>query len=485
MTGWRIRLGGRGPRPGGVRRPAGHGGVAAPQTLTLHVATDGGQPIDVPAEGGTAWQDVAQGFLRHNTAALTALDVEARVEAGTREVRLRLYPGARVGAVPLRSALTGHVRSGLVVRPRFGWAGIGQVLDQTGWLAMPEVLALPLVPGSGREVPPWVIAGPALRRLRELLARLQRGYRIAEEVMPGVRGRVQWTRYAVGHLPRGSWGHFPCRFPDLGHDPRLRAEVRWALERVRHALLAAAGSDRLALRLAEEVLALLSTLADVAPLRPSPSRIPQAMGDAVLEAGLQALAWVAEERGLGGPAELHGLAWVSPLDTLWERFVEGAVRDWATTLGGSVSSARERASWIPIRWEPRGAASMGHLAPDLVMRMGRQAVIVDAKYKAHLAGLDAEGWRAFSEADHAAHRADVHQALAYAASVDADTVTTVLVYPLRAQTWEDLASAGRALMIGELGGGRRVRLALAGLPFGREPSLAARVRASWSKLLAG
>ena len=241
------------------------------------------------------------------------------------------------------------------------------------------------------------------------------------------------------------------------------------LERVRVALLGAAGRDTLALRLAEEAFALLATLADVAPVRPGRSGAAGPSGDPVVEAGLQALAWVAEERGLGGQAELHGLAWASDLDAVWERFVEGAVRGWAAGVGGTVTSARERASWLPIRWEPRGAVSMGHLAPDVVVRVGRHVVIFDAKYKAHLAGLDAEGWRAFSEEERAAHRADVHQALAYAAPFEAEAVTTVLAYPLRAGTWARLAEApdrhggrGRRRRAEGAAGARRVAVRVGG-----------------------
>lgn len=455
--------------------------------LTLHLATDGGGAIAVPPEGRT-WDDAAHGFLRQNAAALAALDVRAAVEAGPREVELRLYPGARIGAVPLRSGRTGRVTSGLVVRPRFGWAGVGQILDQTGWAAMPEMLAQPLVPGSGREVPAWVIAGPALRRLRDLLARLRRGYRMAEETPHGVRGRVDWTRYAVRQLPRGAWGDFPCRFPDLGQDPLLRAEVRFALERVRLALLSTAGRDALALRLVEEAVALLATLADVAPIRPGRTTCASgALGDPVVEAGLQALTWVAEERGLGGPAELHGLAWASALDSLWERFVEGTVRQWAGTVGGTVTTARERSALVPFRWRERGAPSLGHLAPDVVVRFGRHVVVFDAKYKGHMANVDAEGWRAFADEERAAHRADVHQALAYAALFDAETVTAALVYPLRAAAWTRIAARGGGVLLADVGtGGRAVRLGLVGLPFGwTGPGVAGQVREAWGPLAAG
>ncbi len=155
MTGWPIALASNAQRQPRPRRPRSSSRLTSSPDprLAVHLATDGDSPITVAPEG-RSWDDAAQGFLRQNADALAALDVRARVEAGPREVRVRLYPGARIGAVPLRSGRTGHVASGLVVRPRFGWAGVGQVLDQTGWAAMPEMLPQPLVPGSGREVAP-------------------------------------------------------------------------------------------------------------------------------------------------------------------------------------------------------------------------------------------------------------------------------------------------------------------------------------------
>lgn len=53
------------------------------------------------------------------------------------------------------------------------------MLSQTGWAAAPSFLEGALVPGSGREVPPWVLAGPVLARLAELLDALRRGYHTA------------------------------------------------------------------------------------------------------------------------------------------------------------------------------------------------------------------------------------------------------------------------------------------------------------------
>ena len=436
---------------------------------------DHGEPVAVAAADLNG-PDAAQAFLRLNQPALELLDVRAMVEAGRRGVDVRLLPGGRVGAVPLRRPTTGHVYAGLVVRPRFDWAGMGRVLDQTGWQAAPDLLALPLVPGSGREVPPWVIAGPAIARLRDLLGHLARGHEMAEAVLPRVRGHVRWPQYAAHQLPRGAWQQFPCRFPELAADAQVRAEVRWALERLHRLLAAVSVGDRLSAQLATEALTLLTGLTDVVPRRPSPASKSLGLADPVVRAGRQALGWVADDRGLGGAAEADGLAWATNLDGLWERFVEGQARAWAATVGGAVATARERTAQIPVRWRSRTAASLGHLAPDVVVRVGRRVVIFDAKYKAHLAGLDADGWRALTVDAQAAHRADVHQALAYAALFDAECVTAALTYPLRAVTWRHLAGSDRAVVMGEVGsGGRAVRLALLGLPFGWE----AANRTSW------
>lgn len=470
----------------GPRRPARIGPpvLPVPAHQRLYVACDAGDPVTVDGDG--ALVDGGEGFLRQNAEALAKLDVRAALEPGRRTVALKLHPGGRAGAVPLRSPRTGLVDAGLVVRPRFGWPGMGRVLEQTGWQGAPEMLSLPLVPGSGREVPPWVLAGPVLRRLRELLAHLRRGYRMAEEELPTVRGHVAWDQYASRSLPAGTWHLFPCRFPELGHDPELRAEVRWALEKLRGTLLGVAGHDPLALRLAEEALALIGLVADVQPRRPAPAgRVPRAVHDPLLQAGLQALGWVADERGLGGQADLHGLAWTSPLEELWERYAEGVVRQWAALVGGTVSTARERTALVPVRWRQPSGTSFSHLAPDVVVRTGRRIVVFDAKYKAHLSTLDAAGWRSFTEGEHAAHRADVHQVLAYAALFDAEVVTSVLVYPLPLEPWLQLSAAGRTLALADVGlGGRAVRLGLAGLPFGTIGAMAPLWKA-WRDLLTG
>jgi hypothetical protein len=409
-----------------------------------------------------------------NAAALAALDVMPEVGSSDAGVRLRLVPGGRAGAIPLRSAQTGHVVAGLIVEPRFGWAGVGSVLSQTGWAAAPNFLEGPLVPGSGREVPPWVLAGPVLARLAELLNALRRGYHTREDVLRQPRGHILWPRYISESLARGRWAELPCRYPELAIDPILRRMTRWGLERVRTDLASVGGRDPVARLLIAAVDDLLFRVRDVLPLIPRRSDLERvAMNDGLvgtaLRRGLDALGWISEERGLGGGREMDGLAWNLPLSDLWEHYVEALVRREASIVGGSVRVGRKRETVFPIEWSDPSHRSLGHLVPDIVVFHARSVHVIDAKYKAHLAELDEQGWQRFTDDARESHRADIHQVLAYASLYSADEVSASLVYPLRRSTFEALARRGRDRSVAHLlHGSRRVRLELRGLPFGQQ-----------------
>jgi hypothetical protein len=194
---------------------------------------------------------------------------------------------------------------------------------------------------------------------------------------------------------------------------------------------------------------------------------------AALRRGLEALGWVAEERGLGGGREMDGLSWTLPLADLWERYVEGLVRREAALVGGSVRVGRRRETVFPIEWSDPSHRSLGHLVPDFVVMTGKTVHVVDAKYKAHLAELDEHGWQRFTEDAREAHRADIHQVLAYAALYSGEEVKASLIYPLRRSTYEALAQRGRDRSVAHLlHGARCVRLELRGVPFGGRERLA-------------
>lgn len=77
-----------------------------------------------------------------------------------------------------------------------------------------------------------------------------------------------------------------------------------------------------------------------------------------------------------------------------------------------------------------------------------------------------------------AHRADLHQALAYAALANVDRVDTVLAYPISFAEPSRPPTAIATLVTGT----RRVRLLLAGLPEAPRPGVSTRGRRAFGRL---
>lgn len=475
---------------GSTHPPAG----AAHRLRPLLQLDDQGAPKPVPPVlfGSTRREGITgthlYDFMGSNRRNLELLDVRTEVTPDAAGMSAHLWPGGSVGAVPLYTANTHRIAAGLVVRPRFGWSGIGPLLHRIGWAATPSILSLPLVPGSAREVPPWVLGGPVIARLRRLLQEITRGFRMHEEVRQQPRGQIIWHQYVTGQVARGHLELLPCRFPELGPDLVLRGYVKWGLERVLASLLPTAAGDPVARSLAGEAERLLFEVRQVEARFPGPGQLAAllrvaGLPPAFLAAGLQALQWLADERGLAGPAEADGLAWALPMHELFERWVETVVRAWAQGFGAVVRAGRTSGTSIPLPWARGAAASLTSLQPDLLVRTPEgHMIILDAKYKGHFMELDERGWAEQGEQLRAEHRHDLHQVLAYAAAFAAERVTAVLVYPMRLGAWERLRDAGRTLNVAPvIAGGRQLAVALAALPVEVVPGWRG-VPAEWGSL---
>lgn len=193
-------------------------------------------------------------------------------------------------------------------------------------MSEPSVGGAPLVPGSAREVPAWLLAAPVVRRLESLLHHRKRGFVERSEDRSSPRGHIEWAKWARQHVPSGRWTSLPCCFPDPDDDPELLASVRWTLGHL---------DDELALL--EEATAARVLRARIADLRstvgPGPAQRPstwEAGGSSgwVFDA-LQAMGWVAEERGLGGARALDGMSWDLRVDEVWEAWVDAFVAELA------------------------------------------------------------------------------------------------------------------------------------------------------------
>lgn len=449
--------------------------AAVSSSRPLFKAYDHGEPVSIHAQDvGATGDRWVEPFLAANIAGLRRLGLRHEIRVG-QVLRVMLKPGPRIGAIPLLSPATRKVAAGLLIEPRFRWVALGAVFNAIGFSVEPTLGGTQLVPGSAREVPPWMLAGPVIERIAALLRDRRRGFVERAEKRTSPRGRVDWTTWATAQLPRGAWTTFPCRFSEPDDDPDLIASVRWTLSRLTEDLSSVAWSPP-ARYLLGRAAELQSVVGAGALRRPSASWSLAGASAHVSEA-VEAMTWVAEERGLGGARSLDGLAWDLSIDAVWEAWIAAFTADLGRQLGMTASPFQ--AARRPLHWHGP-AKSMGALAPDVELRGAERVVWVDAKYKAHLDLLARKGWSGLSDEVRAEHRADLHQALAYASLADVPQVDTLLVYP-HVGTSDRLPATVATVTSGR----RRVRLVLAAVPFGyRNPEHQERCLRSFREVLA-
>lgn len=437
-------------------RRSSPGSSARRPARALLSGTDHGAPILVsPDDVGGVGDGWVEPFLRANEAALGRLEVGIAILPG-REQRVALAPASKIGAVPLLSPATQRTVAGLLIRPRFDWSSLGAIYRSIGFSVPPTVGGGALVPGSARHVPPWILAAPVLSRIEAILARNKRAFIEVDEERQTPRGRIDWSQWARQHLPSGHWTRFPCSFPEPVLDPALAANIRWTTERLRLEL-GRAGELETSRTLLARVDDIETAVGEGPRVRPNWRR--GGREDTALLEGLEAMGWVAEERGLGGAIVLDGLAWDVNVNEVWEAWVRRFVADLAPRLGLRYGGKANQE--VPLRWVGP-AGSMRKLKPDAAMFSSERTVWFDAKYKPHLSELQRRGWYGASAQTQADHRADLHQALAYSACGSTPLVDSALVYPSLSK---ELGAS--SLTTAEVASGsRRVRLVMGALPFG-------------------
>jgi len=448
-----------------------------PTSPPLIRTVDHGPSVRVEAShigaSGDRWLEP---FIEANRQHLKRLAVETQIETKG-GLALRLTPGPRIGAVPLLSPSNRRVVAGLLVAPRFRWSALGAVLGSIGFATEPSLGGTPLVPGSAREVPSWLLAAPVVRRLEALLRHRKRGFSERCEVRQSPRGRVDWTRWATEFVPSGKWTNMPCHFPDPDDDPELMAAVRWTLSRLDDDL--APHHETAAARAIRARIADLQVHVGPGAMR-RPGQEVRASSAWVTEAA-QAMGWVAEQRGLGGDRVLDGMSWDLAIDEVWESWVDAFIAELAPRCG--FTAVARGSTTRQLHWST-SVGSMRSLRPDSGMKGSGHLVWVDAKYKAHLQLLAKSGWSGLDQGVRDAHRADLHQALAYAALDEVERVDSLLVYPDLSAP--DAADPRTRPAIATLAAGRRrVRLVLVGLPFGfRSPTHREATLSQWRELFA-
>jgi hypothetical protein len=439
---------------------------STPSLIPLHdwLGGEGGDPRGAAERRGND-------LLRSNAGLLRDMHLSAQVVRHRGEPHLAIEASTHIGAIPLRSPLSGRADYGLIVQPRFPWSGVGDLLATTGFRVTPDLLPLPDLPQSERAIPPWVLASVMLQRLEALLAAQARRFVMTEADLRAPRGAVDWRTYASRRLPFGQSLAVPCRFPDLRDDETLRAAIHWSVRRTRESLQAAPEAGQVARGLIGRCDRLIAQLAGTPPkvpdarLRSAWRRLPlmpRAFSD-----GIHAIDTTIDQRGLAGPSDLSGLAWRLDMATLFEAWVEAIAERVARRIGATLRSGRTGGTRVAVDWRPPGSGSQGSFLPDVVLQRDDLVVILDAKYKRHASDIERLGWTGVGDALREQHRGDLMQALAYAALFNAQRIVTLLIYPTTVPQYRSARDRQRSVALGRLRlAGRNVEVGVVAVPLG-------------------
>jgi McrBC 5-methylcytosine restriction system component len=435
------------------------------QRLNATRLIKGDQPRDPQA---MAARLVTQ-FIEQNRGILSNFDIQASQDYDGSAIWLVLKTGIKAGAFPLLSPTSGKPEYAMVIKPRFEWAGIGSMCAQMGWRIVPTLLKLPLISGTERKVPPWVLSSIVLIRVRALLDRLERRFELIQSIQPAPKGTVNWPDYATRKIPNAQFLQISCQYPDLRDDRALRAAVHFTLRKQLAGLESQRNLTGAVLSLIDLCQSLIRRVAAVPPQRPSAEMLQSWLtGTLRVEAfreGVQAVEWTVEDRGLAGLADMQGLPWVLPMDTFFEAWVETLVTRLARDIGGILRTGRKKETLVPIHWDNAFSGTQKYLLPDVILECDDVTYIFDAKYKRHWEEFNTRNWVHVEKEIQEQHRQDLLQVLAYSTLKASQRVVACLIYPCQNQTWESLKRRGRLFQCGSLpAGGRNLEIILTAVP---------------------
>lgn len=409
-------------------------------------------------------------FERQNHGVLKHYHISVKYKNSGRGGRICFSTGEFVGALPLRSPLSGKWEYRAIITPRIGWSGIGGMLSTMGWKVIPSLQKLPPLPQSAREIPSWVIASVIIARIELMLKDVARKYMPKIETLKRPRGRIDWADYAYRKIPSCKWTDLTCEFSELANHPDLMGVIRYTLQKVVAELSSCSEGGVVVVDLVQRAKKLLKLVAAYMPVRPTagmftPLFYGRSLPSEDFVEGLEAIQWSAEERGLAGLSDLMGLPWRMSIADFFEAYVETILKRVAIYTGGTVTCGRQNQTVIPISWESNHLGTQKSLKPDIVLKKDDEVIIVDAKFKGYWRQIFSRRWEDVTKEFQEEHRNDFLQVLAYSTCFAVSKLTVCLVFACEKSEYDSFIERGilhRRAVLGRQG--QPINLILTAVP---------------------
>jgi hypothetical protein len=357
-------------------------------------------------------------FIDYNAKLMDFLGVQAIIQGVDPKPTLHFKTGQFVGAIPLRRPDTGKQGGDFLVYPRFGTRGeafakLTKIMSLLEEGVRPEFMSsLPLASGAMVRPPLYYDAIKYVDFFETASHAPWRKFRVENGSYPYPKSSTKWEIYArKSHNPENAL-QYPVTESVLSIDHREWQMLKYVLLLAVHELKKPTTPQDLRLRSLQKAETLMQKTKDIIPLATSeiPARFTDPKDIKTLKAQAQQLL---KQEGSAMSA------WRMDIAILFERYAQFVLAKAVAELPARMykNPRFSSRSYIP-------AWGMRQLEPDALIMLENSTIPVDAKYKAHYYGQGV-----MSDVLKDAHRADLHQILAYCSFSNSSDKTGLLIYP--------------------------------------------------------
>lgn len=373
-------------------------------------------------------QEYVRKWLRVNGKYLEFLGISYKWNEDNKS--LILAPSNKIGLAPLRNPYGGQVYGSIVVKPRLGWLEMYKILDLINWKYQPVFLKdeEPII--SDGVLPRWFKAIETLEAIFQALKLFMKGINRKQIRSRVPIGSVSWNEYATKSAPYGKYDLFSTIITEYSNDLEVNRQFKGVVRIIANDFL----NPKVPIKIRSKAKVLIANiekkLENVEYAVPSVEKlnkvkIPNFYKTYYEKAIRKCIDYITESKFSLKIGDFYGLPWTIEMDKLFEYWVEYWAFKFARRIGARFFSDIKKNSRIRFynlgNWK-----SMNQLKPDIIIEKDSKTLIIEVKYKKHLAYFQ---YGKYSPEIFEDHRHDLHQLLAYMSTSQSTKRIGCLIYP--------------------------------------------------------
>jgi 5-methylcytosine-specific restriction endonuclease McrBC regulatory subunit McrC len=381
---------------------------------------------------------------------------------------LILTPSNKIGLVPVRNPYGGKVYGSLVVKPRLGWIDIYKILETIDWKYQPNFLKEEEPIFSNGILPRWFKAIDTLEAIAQALNMLIRGMDSKYVELNVPIGNVDWNSYSTKNIPYGKYAQFNSVITDYSIDLEIHRQFKGITKMISQDISSGNVPIKVKYRAKQLITNIERKLENVSLELPNIQKlkkvkIPGFYRNLYEKAIKKCEEYINQSRFSISGGNYYGLPWYIEMDRLFEFWVEHWAHIFAKRIGARFYSDFRKSSKIRF-YNINNWKSLSQLKPDIIIEKESKTLIIEVKYKKHLAYLQFGNCPSeiFEE-----HRQDIHQLLSYMSCSSNDKRIGCLLYP----TFDENIPNQFATLINYTNTKVNVDVVLCGTPFQPEKFL--------------